>query len=437
MAGRCWMAVTLCLLLFDGNSLAAVDQNQLAPIVDQILNMYTPSYVGSNGVRRNPMFSLAVTIPYDEDTKKYDISQLDDGSSVTGKILNCEVYTSPRVVAATVLKWPEVLKQCPDGPVQWPDVVTKCPGVNTWADVKNQCPGVVKGELKGRADHAEYRTLQRINTLDSKDYKSHLLLFYVLASPCDQRCTNEENNLNILESIQDIKNWSNYAVVFSNIFKPRSGHVIPTERLQGALERLGGSIGLHNIFRCNKQDGSMHCTSCSSDNQVAHSCVSDETMAGPSPSQPPTPSTGSQDGVDNGNENEDEGAPSSRGGLDNSNDNSVIPNGGAPPSEGGPENDMENDIIPNGGAPPSQGGKCRGMKRRKGCNGRGMRRHKGGKGRGMRGRKGGKGRGMRGRKGGKGRGMRGRKGGKGRGMRQRKGAKGRGMRRRKGEMAEE
>ena len=44
MAVRCWVAVTLCLLLFDGNSLAAVDQNQLAPIVDEILNRWVDFY---------------------------------------------------------------------------------------------------------------------------------------------------------------------------------------------------------------------------------------------------------------------------------------------------------------------------------------------------------------------------------------------------------
>ncbi|XP_036950857.1 uncharacterized protein LOC119017848 isoform X2 [Acanthopagrus latus] len=266
MAGRCWMAVTVCLLLFDGNSLADVDKNQLAPIVDEILNRYTPSYNGG----RNPMFSLAVTIPYNKDTKMYDISQLDDGGRVRREILNCEVYTGTRVVAATVLRWPNVVDQCPGGRVQWPDVLRKCPGVNTWADVKSQCPNEVK---EGRADHAEYRTLQHINTLVKNLDKNDLLLFYVLASPCDQRCTSESSNWSILNSIKAIQRWHNYAVVFSNIFQPRNGHVIPDQDLQGALQRLGGSIGLSNIFRCNRQRA-MQCTSCSSGGQVARYCFS-------------------------------------------------------------------------------------------------------------------------------------------------------------------
>ncbi|XP_030290636.1 uncharacterized protein LOC115592217 [Sparus aurata] len=232
MAGQCWVAVTLCLLLFDGNSLAAVDQNQLAPLVDEILYRYGPSY---KGIRGTPMFSLAVTIPYNKGKKIYDINQLDNSrKTVERKFRYCEVYTGTRVVAATVLRWPNVVNQCPGGRVQWPDVLTKCPrGVKTWADVNRQCPNEV---WKGRADHAEYRTLQHINTLVNRLNKNDLLLFYVRASPCDKRCTNEENNLNILDSIKEIKKWKNYAVVFSDIFQPRSGYVIPEKNLKGALE---------------------------------------------------------------------------------------------------------------------------------------------------------------------------------------------------------
>ena len=38
MAGVHWMTVTLAVLLSAGNSLAAVDQNQLRRIVNEILN---------------------------------------------------------------------------------------------------------------------------------------------------------------------------------------------------------------------------------------------------------------------------------------------------------------------------------------------------------------------------------------------------------------
>ncbi|XP_044197779.1 uncharacterized protein LOC122974010 [Thunnus albacares] len=272
MAGVHWMAVTLAVLLSAGNSLAAVDQNQLRRIVNEILNRFTPSY--GNG-RNFPMFSLAVSIPYNSDTKMYDISKVtDDGDQVRKTIVDCEVYTSERMVAATVLRWPNVLRQCPGGRVQWPDVLDKCPRtVKTWADVESWCSGAVKDK---RADHAEYRTLQRFNTLvNRKDNKQDLLLFYVLASPCDKRCTSESSHFNILESINQILNWNNYAVVFSDVFKPRDG-LIPEDDLRGSLERLGryrghlGSVGLNNIFRCNKQQ----CRSCSSNNEVARFCFS-------------------------------------------------------------------------------------------------------------------------------------------------------------------
>ncbi|XP_073328724.1 uncharacterized protein [Pagrus major] len=269
------MAVTLCLLLFDGNSLAAVNQNQLAKFVDQILNEYTPSYTSSNGGRTNPMFSLAVTIPYNERKKIYDISQVTgDGDRVRRKILHCDVYAGTRVVAATVLRWPNVVDQCPDGYVQWGDVLSQCPrGVKTWADVKQMCPDKV---WEGRADHAEYRTLQGINTLFRTFKKKDLLLFYIFASPCDQRCTSESSDLSILNSIKVIRKWTNYAVVFSNIFQLR-GNPIPDDALRGSLERLAGSVGLSNIFRCNRQ-GAMQCTSCDSGGEVARYCFSENSQ---------------------------------------------------------------------------------------------------------------------------------------------------------------
>ncbi|XP_074485334.1 uncharacterized protein LOC141764210 isoform X2 [Sebastes fasciatus] len=241
--------------------------------------------MGNNGHRRYPMFSLAVSIPYNSDKKMYDISKvIDSADQVKNTILRCEVYTGTRVVAATVLRWPNVLDQCPDERVQWPQVLRKCPKrVITWANVKEQCPDAVNN---GTADHAEYRTLQHFNTLTRNLSKTDLLLFYVLSSPCDARCTNESNRRSILDSINQILIWSNYAVVFSNVFIPVNGKCIPEENLRGALERLGthkgslGSIGLRNIFRCDADDVdrrcAVQCTSCSTGNQVTRYCYTND-----------------------------------------------------------------------------------------------------------------------------------------------------------------
>ncbi|XP_038569072.1 uncharacterized protein LOC119898860 [Micropterus salmoides] len=270
MAVLYWMAVTLGLFLSAGNSLADVDQNKLAEFVTEILKRYRPSYTGSNGQRREPMFSLAVSIPYNSDRKIYDISQVTDtGEQVWQSILKkCEVYTSKRMVAATVLRWPNVVDQCPEGRVQW-SIPAKCG--QTWADVKKNCPTEIED---GRADHAEYRTLQNFDTLARDHGENDLLLFYVLASPCDQMCTNLSSPYNILNSIKMIQKWKNYAVVFSNVFKPRDGDPIPDEDLRGAVERLGQSVGLRNIFRCKGRV--MQCTSCSSGTQVTRFCYSDK-----------------------------------------------------------------------------------------------------------------------------------------------------------------
>ena len=221
------------------------------------------------------MFSLAVSVPYDSVKKTFDTSQFavtDTGDRVRNTILKCDVYTGARVVAATVLRWPNVLDQCPRGAVRWPDVLRKCKQTAmTWAEVQRQCPGVVH---EGRADHAEYRTLQHFDTLVRNLNQNDFMLFYVLSSPCDKRCASKSSRWSILENMKKIRKWKNYAVVFSDVFKPRSGKPIPEEDRRGALYRLGQSVGLNNIYRCTRK-GAMQCTRCSSGNQVTPFCYSD------------------------------------------------------------------------------------------------------------------------------------------------------------------
>lgn len=225
------------------------------------------------------MFSLVVSVPYDTKTGLYDVKNVTEGSNIVmDKILKCDVYVGERVVAATVLRWPNVLEQCPGGRMQWPSILRKCSSTPlTWAEVKSKCPQNTIEE--GRADHAEFRTLQNINTLVSRHRKgsNDLLFFYVLASPCDKRCTSETNHWSILKSITSIKkNWKNYAVVFTNIFVPRKGAQIPEKERQEALERLGNSVGLGNIYRCFKDKGKMQCINCSNSGVVARPCYSKE-----------------------------------------------------------------------------------------------------------------------------------------------------------------
>lgn len=118
----------------------------------------------SDSFDRSPMFSLAVTVPYNSEAQMYDINLVHDtGEQVREKILQCDVYTGERVVAATVLRWPNVLDQCPNERVQWTQVLRKCPSeVKTWADVQNLCR---KAVFDGKADHAEYPPCSLIQTL--------------------------------------------------------------------------------------------------------------------------------------------------------------------------------------------------------------------------------------------------------------------------------
>lgn len=224
--------------------------------------------------RRRPMFSLVVSVPRNTNTGLYDASAVtDDSRTVRDRILNCDVYVGRRVVAATVLRWPNVLEQCPGQPIQWRLNLRGCHShPRTWAQVQSNCPRNTIPD--GKADHAEFRTLQNIGPLVSnhREGSNDLLVFYVLASPCDRRCTSETNHWNILESIKSIRKWTNYAVVFTNIFMPRNGAQIPDQERQGALRRLGKSVGLDNIFRCFKDKGKMQCVNCSSSGEVARPC---------------------------------------------------------------------------------------------------------------------------------------------------------------------
>ncbi|XP_039469802.1 uncharacterized protein LOC120440718 [Oreochromis aureus] len=306
MAGPYWVSVAVVVLMTVRNGATVtndetvIDQHQLAPIVEEILKRYTPNYNGADDNSFPPMFSVAVSVPYNEDKYMYDMNEVpDDGEKVRKDILNCDVYKGDRVVAATVLRWPNVLKQCPDGRVKWTDVRKRCgkQQINSWADVERLCG---KSEIQdGRADHAECRTLQHVNTLVTKSQKSKddLMVFYVRASSCDKICTNPSHERNILSSIKKIMNWKNYVVVFSDVFKKCGGKTTYMDDLRHSLKRLGDAIrdqrsklkdkrsnGLQYIFRCSpySKQRKVECISCynKSDDDIPWTCLSDGLQSG-------------------------------------------------------------------------------------------------------------------------------------------------------------
>ncbi|XP_029290744.1 uncharacterized protein LOC115010294 [Cottoperca gobio] len=233
MALLCWMAVVLAFFLSADNSVDAVDSSRLATLVNGILREY----------RTPGMFSLAVSIPEDQNRNIEDILQevflSDPGDDVKNNNKN-EVYVGSRVVAAKVL------------------------------------------ERSNRgADHAESRVVDHLSELFKKNNSNDFLLFYVYASPCVEKCSSDTHHESILRRINAIREWKSYAVVFSKIFKPRNGQANTEQELSGALQRLGtyqgteGQIGLNNIFRCDKRNNWMQCNSCLSGNQVQQYCISD------------------------------------------------------------------------------------------------------------------------------------------------------------------
>lgn len=238
------------------------------------------------------MFSVAVSVPRNKD--KFDMNKVtdDDGEAVRTKILNCDVYIGNRVVAATVLRWPNVRYQCPNAPVQWPDVLKGCRGkINTWADIAAFCDEeYIENNLYPQAAHAESRTLDYFKENDKirKNSKDDLMVFYVRDSPCGETCTNPGNTRNILSKIPAIRNWKNYVVVFSDVFRPDDNNNNRVNALRGSLERLGYAIaekgtkeeekksnGLKHIFRCYRQQNmnDMKCLIYNTNGAVADKCI--------------------------------------------------------------------------------------------------------------------------------------------------------------------
>ncbi|XP_056228300.1 uncharacterized protein LOC130166633 [Seriola aureovittata] len=268
MAGLRWMAVTLAVFLSTGNSLA-VGQNQLLTIVQQVRRKYTNP---NDDQSKLPMFSLAVSIP--KSGESYDVGAVpDNGEDVKNAMLKCEVFTGTKVVGATLLS--DVFNRCKDGRVQRQDVLAQCPpGVVTWLDVEEKC----KDKVGNIDDHAEYRTLQALSAIQNNNNFKDLMLFYVYAAPCDQKCTSEKSDWSILNTIQQITKWGNYAVVFKKLFIPKVGEKPTKPVREQSLRNLAssGKIGLQNIFRCDNIEGQMQCLSCSTDGLVTHYCVSDK-----------------------------------------------------------------------------------------------------------------------------------------------------------------
>ncbi|XP_062249574.1 uncharacterized protein LOC133958675 [Platichthys flesus] len=393
MAARSRITVLLLIFLLSTEHSFAVNVKELAPLVNELLS----------GYRFNSMFSLAVSIPLNQDQNKnqnqnqnqnhganqiiQEVLKSDHADNVKNKINKGEVYIGSRVVAAEVRR------------------------------------------LEKGSDHAESRVVNNLDQLVNSPQVNNndLLLFYVYASPCVEKCTSYGHTENILKKINRIRHWKSYAVVFSKIFKPKKGQENTKEERIDALERLawykvgGGHIGLENIFRCDRtkqsQKLTMQCISCSSNGNVAHKCVSDDPPSATSQSEasastkmcPQSARGGSSS--ESGAQDESEWRSVNRRGGRVRRDISCSVEDVSSPQIGLNSGDG-NGKVSRGKGKVSKGKGSKG-RRGKGRKGKG-RRGKGGKGKGRR-RKGGKGKGRR-RKGGKGKGRRG-KGGKGKGSR--------------------
>ncbi|XP_057700714.1 uncharacterized protein LOC130921089 [Corythoichthys intestinalis] len=277
-----WHLVALLIITTTTRTMA-IDQNKLATLVDEILHKFKVQ-------TKMPMFSMAVSVPPGADPGTYDLTKVSDlGQNVKNTILQCGIYAGDNVVAATLLRWPDVVQRCPRAEVPWQDVLKACRRKSmTWHEVAMICPGAVEGN---RADHAEYRVLERFDSwADDKD-KSGLLVLYVYTAPCESRCASERNVLSILKLLERIRDWKEYVLVFSKLLNVKTlwaGNSMPDKRLARALLNLGrhlGRGGLGKIFRCDQPEdantNAMECISCSTGGEVTPQCYKKESHQDP------------------------------------------------------------------------------------------------------------------------------------------------------------
>ncbi|XP_061881985.1 uncharacterized protein LOC133633471 [Entelurus aequoreus] len=261
MADVRWRLLALIVVVM-ATKTQAIDQNFLAKIVEQVFQRLHLD--GEQHKIKLPMFSLTVRVPKGRNGQ-YDVSAIPDpGDNIKNAILKCRVYEDEHVVAATLLRWPDVLTMCPNDKVPWEDVLKVCKQSSmTWQQVKDECPNYI---YDNRADHAEYRVLNTFKTWAVGKKKKDLMLFYVFASPCTDRCTHENSALNILQLVENINQWPQHVMVFSKVFQPKGKDPIEADKLKAALSKLGdhlGKGGLGNIFRCDREGQKMMCVGCS------------------------------------------------------------------------------------------------------------------------------------------------------------------------------
>ncbi|XP_055087049.1 uncharacterized protein LOC117390010 [Periophthalmus magnuspinnatus] len=286
-----WTVMVLALFLSAPLSEAVVNKNDLARFVNDLLNVYKPTYQVHEDA---PMFSLAISIPLNA-IRRHDFSLVtaaDPPQNVRSALNRCQVYTGARVVGATLLKYPDFMRQCPNEPVSWDYVTRSCPAVRYWRDFEQCTSGDIrrlKREVDGLVQHAEYRVLQNFQHLTNKINRgiqsTDLMLFYIYKSPCSTRCCSTDHLFSIINKMTSVRRWNNYAVVFSHIFVPghtsASAATLEQDR-RTALMNLGNGInGIANIYRCTP--GASTCFSCNAPGGVNNDCV----RAPRSPSAPP------------------------------------------------------------------------------------------------------------------------------------------------------
>lgn len=230
MAGLWWITVTMVFSL-SAESLAEIDQNQLAILIHDLTE--TVRY------EKKSMYAVAVSIPNDKGQVNYDLRSVTENQELQW---NDGKLSIPRLVSARINK------------------VTNDNGVKLYTQ------------------HAEWRLLQNLN-LEGQD--GDLLVFFSYAAPCLTSCANPNGEYKITDGLKTLfteHKWGEKAFVFEVIFKPRGKDIDPDEIKRStteALTNIGKFIGFENIFSCYRPVNHDYiCIKCFSGGKINEYCIS-------------------------------------------------------------------------------------------------------------------------------------------------------------------
>ncbi|RVE57588.1 hypothetical protein OJAV_G00217690 [Oryzias javanicus] len=140
---------------------------------------------------------------------------------------------------------------------------------------------VIAKVIKGDPIHAEAKVLtQKHLELLIENTNGNFLFIYSYLSACT-KCTTPRKKFNVVDVLSKyVKSWTDSAFVFTKVFdRPKYGSVIPRTDLVDSICNLGDAMGrLKNIYRCDKMNNQMDCSSCSTNGKISEVCLDNDAL---------------------------------------------------------------------------------------------------------------------------------------------------------------